>query len=237
MSGHLRLERRRAWAVLAAPLLGCAPLPAEQAAGTPAAAAARHSTATLLAHGATVGAAIALPTPGGTLLFTNAHVLRRAGSPLLARRADGGAEAPVRPLALSGQLDLALLEAPPGLFHPAAWEAAALPTGAPVWAVGPEGLGRSIARGEVTRPAVLMPGFGPGFTARLPVLMGFSGGPVLDAAGRVRGLTTALPEAGAAPLLALLTGVDVAGLAAGARREVFALSIGAAMAEAAALLG
>ena len=62
--------------------------------------------------------------------------------------------------------------------------------------------------------------------------MGFSGGPVVDRTGRVMGLTTALPQPGAAPLLAAMTGVDLAGLTEGARRQVFILDIREAMAEA-----
>jgi hypothetical protein len=55
---------------------------------------------------------------------------------------------------------------------------------------------------------------------------------VVDRAGQVMGLTTALPEPGGAPVLAMLTGVDLAGLAERERRQVFVLDIREAMAEA-----
>ena len=77
-----------------------------------------------------------------------------------------------------------------------------------------------------------MPGRGPGFTARIGALMGYSGGPALDEAGHLRGLVTALPGGAGATVLAALTGVDLAGMASGTTgREIFFLSIAAAMAE------
>jgi hypothetical protein len=54
----------------------------------------------------------------------------------------------------------------------------------------------------------------------------------MDVQGRLLGLVTALPQPGAAPLLAALSGVDLDGLARG-EREVFLLGIGDALAEAA----
>ncbi|MEI6160418.1 MAG: serine protease [Roseococcus sp.] len=80
------------------------------------------------------------------------------------------------------------------------------------------------------RPAALAP--------ELPVAgeavwaMGSEGLGRALAEGRVMGLTTALPHPGSAPLLAAMTGVDFAGLAEGARRQVFILDIREAMAEA-----
>jgi S1-C subfamily serine protease len=232
MPERQKIQRRNLLAMLGAlPAAACAQLPATQALGTPAAGVARESTVSLLAHGSTVGAAVAVPGADGPLLLTNAHVLHRAGRTLTARRTDGGAEAPVQVLALSDRLDLAVLRVPEGMARPVHLHGAMPERGASVWAVGPEGLGRGIAQGQVLRPRVIMVDRGPGFTARLGALMGFSGGPVLDAEGRLLGLTTALPDAGAAPLLAGLTGLDVTGLAAGDQREVFALSIAHAMAE------
>jgi S1-C subfamily serine protease len=210
-------------------LAGCAALPAEQAAGTPAARVARDSLASLQAGGVTVGAAIAVD---GRHVLTNAHVLRQAGGPVTLRRADGLAEAPARLVAASPRMDLAVLRMPEGFLRPAPLAPELPVTGEAVWALGPEGLGRALAEGRVARPYVQMRGFGPGFTAGLGALMGFSGGPVVDGSGRVMGLTTALPQPGAAPLLAALTGMDLAGLAEGARRQVFILDIREAMAEA-----
>jgi hypothetical protein len=52
----------------------------------------------------------------------------------------------------------------------------------------------------------------------------------VDAEGRLVGIVTALPQAGAAPLLAALAGVDVAGMLRG-EQEVFVLGVGEVMGE------
>lgn len=210
-------------------LAGCAGLPADQAVGTPAARVARESLASLQASGVTVGAALAVDDRH---VMTNAHVLRQASGPVTLRRADGAAEAPAELVGLSPRMDLAVLRMPEGFLRPAALAPGLPVAGEAVWALGPEGLGRALAEGRVARPYVQMNGFGPGFTAGLGALMGFSGGPVVDRAGRVMGLTTALPEAGNAPVLAAITGIDLAGLADGPRRQVFILDIREAMADA-----
>jgi hypothetical protein len=74
---------------------------------------------------------------------------------------------------------------------------------------------------------------GAGFVARLPALMGYSGGPVVDRGGRLVGITTAaLDEALGAHLLALLLGgADWAGLAFGDGRRIFVLGLASARAE------
>jgi S1-C subfamily serine protease len=210
-------------------LAGCAGLPAQQAEGTPAARVARDSLASLQAGGVTVGAAIAVDDRH---LLTNAHVMRQAGGPVTLRRADGLGDAQAQLVVASSRMDLAVLRMPEGFLRPALLAPELPVAGEAVWALGPEGLGRALAEGRVARPYVQMRGFGPGFTAGLGALMGFSGGPVVDRTGRVMGLTTALPQPGAAPLLAAMTGVDLAGLAEGARRQVFILDIREAMAEA-----
>ena len=209
--------------------MGCAALPAEQAAGTPAARVARESLASLQAGGVSLGAGVAVDDRH---VLTNAHVMRQAGGPVTVRRADGLAEAAAVLIATSPLMDLAVLRMPEGFLRPAALAPGLPVAGEAVWAVGPEGLGRALAEGRVARPYVQMRDRGPGFTAGLGALMGFSGGPVVDRLGRVMGLTTALPHPGNAPLLAALTGVDLAGWAEGARREVFFLDIREAMAEA-----
>lgn len=220
---------------LALPLLGltllmaCAALPPDQAAGTPAARVAQESLASLRSGEVSIGAGIAVD---GRHVLTNAHVVRQAGGPITLRRADGLAEAPGLVVAMSREMDLAVLGMPAGFLRPAALADDLPVAGETVWALGPEGLGRALAEGRVARPYVQMRGRGPGFTAGLGALMGFSGGPVVDEQGRVMGMTTALPEPGAAPLLAALTGLDLAGLAEGARRQVFVLDIREAMAEA-----
>lgn len=210
-------------------LMACAPLPAIQAEGTPAERTARESLASLQAGGVSVGAGIAVDRRH---LLTNAHVVRQAGGRLTVRRADGGAEAVAVLAGTSPRMDLAVLRLPEGFLRPASLAPDIPVQGEAIWALGPEGIGRSIATGHVARPWIQLRGFGPGFTARLGALMGFSGGPVVDRDGRVMGLTTALPDPGNATILAMMTGVDIAGFADGDRRQVFVLDIREAMGEA-----
>ncbi|MCU0887886.1 MAG: serine protease [Rubritepida sp.] len=210
-------------------LVACAAPPAEQAARTPAALVAAESLVSVQSQGVSVGAAVAVDE---RRLLTNAHVLRQAGGEVRLRRADGSEADYARVIAVSPRMDLAVLEVPEGFVRPALPASRAAQPGEPVWALGPEGLGRALAAGQVLRPRVEMRGFGPGFTAGLGALMGFSGGPVVDGGGRLLGLTTALPDAGTATVLATATGVDLAGFAQGDRRQVFVLSIQAALAEA-----
>jgi len=207
-------------------LMGCAGLPAEQAAGTPARRIAAESLVSVQANGVSLGAAVALEGPAcdGVALVTNAHVLRQAGPSVELRRGDGGAVVPARVLAISPRMDLAVLCAPAGFVVPARVAGSLPEPGAPVWAVGPQGLGRAVAQGHVARPGARMQGFGSGFTAHMGALMGFSGGPVVDRSGRLVGLTTALAAPGTAPVIAALTGMDVEGFWDGARREVFILA-------------
>lgn len=207
----------------------CAPLPAFQAEGTPAGRVARESFASLQAGGVSVGAGIAVDDRH---LLTNAHVMRQAGGRVTLRRADGGGEATAHFMGASPRMDLAVLRMPEGFLRPASLAPEIPVEGEAVWALGPEGLGRSLAAGRVERPWIQMRGFGPGFTARLGALMGFSGGPVVDRDGRVMGLTTALPESGGATVLGMMTGMDLAGFAQGDRRQVFILDIHEAMEEA-----
>lgn len=234
----LFLRLVRAWRILVpAGLVGlgaCAAPPAQQAHGTPAARVAAESLVSLQANGVSVGAAVAMD---GRRFVTNAHVLRQASGVLHLRRADGGAAVEARILATSPRMDLAVLEVAEDFARPAPIARRVPRAGERVWAVGPQGLGRALAAGHVTRPRVEMQGFGSGFTAGLGVLMGFSGGPVVDAQGQVLGLTTALPMPGAAPAMAMLTGFDVVGYTQGEARQVFALGIQAVMAEAERLVG
>ncbi|WP_164868115.1 S1 family peptidase [Rhodovarius crocodyli] len=211
-------------------LQACAGMPADQARGTPAEHVARDSLLSLRAHGATVGAAVVVrdPATGAVLALTNAHVVRQGGTDMTAHGADGQELGPARILATSARMDLAVLSLPPEA-RPA--DAGGAPrTGAAVWAVGPQGLGRALAVGEVERAQLRLRHLGPGFTARLGALRGFSGGPVVGRDGRVLGLTTAMSDA-ARTTLGALTGMDLEGLA-GDEREVFVLSIQEALAEA-----
>jgi S1-C subfamily serine protease len=168
------------------------------------------------------------PATGAVLVLTNAHVARQGGDGLTAHGADGEELGPARILATSTRMDLAVLSLP-AEARPASPGSAPRP-GAAVWAVGPQGLGRALAMGAVERPQLRLRRFGPGFTARLGALRGFSGGPVVGRDGRVLGLTTAMSDEGHT-LLGALTGMDLDGLA-GDEREVFVLSIQEALAEA-----
>lgn len=225
---------RAAALLLSLLLAACARLPGEEARATPAAAVAARSFAQLSAHGLPLGSAVAV-APG--LMLTNAHVLPEGVEQLTARAGDGAAPVAARLLARSPGLDLAVLAVPAGHF--AAVTPAPTPPriGQPVWAVGSPRAGPAVVAGRVEQPLLDLPPHGPGFTARMPALMGYSGGPVVDAQGRVHGLVTALVRPGAAPLLAALTGLDLDGLTQGAAgREVFVLSLPAALAEARRLI-
>lgn len=218
-------------ALLGLALLGaCARLPAGDAIGTPAEAVAARGFALLSVAGVPLGSAVAV-APGR--LLTNAHVVPAGAERLAFRRGDGALAGEAVLLARSDRMDLAVLAVPPGLVPvtpaeaaPQAWQ--------DLWAVGAPAAGAAVAQGRVVRPAATLPGHGPGFTARMPALLGYSGGPALDAQGRLVGLVTALPQPGAAPLLAALSGFDLDGLARGRDgREVFLLSAPAALREAA----
>jgi hypothetical protein len=209
----------------------CARLPGEAARHTPAEAVAAGGFAMLSAHGVPLGSAIAVAPDR---LLTNSHVVPVGLTRLTATRGDGGGAAQAVLLARSESMDLAVLRLPPGLMRPVTVAAAPPLPGQPLWALGAPSAGPALAIGQAEQPEVELAGHGPGFTARIGALMGYSGGPVVDAAGEVLGLVTALPRPGAAPVLAALTGVDIDGLAQGeAGREVFILSLPAALAEAA----
>lgn len=212
---------------------GCATrLPAQDAAGTPVAQVSATGFAALHLGGMVRGSAVAFDARH---VLTCAHVLD-AGGALTLRRGLDGAEAPVLGVIRSSRMDLAVLRVAPGFLEPPPRATDAPQSGEAVWAAGAPGLGHTVARGVVEAPDAEMPGFGRGFTARMPALMGYSGGPVVDSSGTLMGLTSALPGGGGASLLAFLTGADLGGLAA-ADRQVFVLSIQRASAEAERLLG
>ncbi|MFB9970803.1 serine protease [Pseudoroseomonas cervicalis] len=211
---------------------GTARQAADQAQGTPAERIARSGFAAVQLQGVARGSAIGFD---GTHLLTCAHVLGGAEG-LSLRRADG-AEVSDTLVGRSARMDLAVLRAPEGFLDPARPALARLPqAGEAVWAAGAPGLGAAIASGHVEAPDAEMPGFGRGFTARMPALMGYSGGPVVDGQGSLLGLTAALPAPGAAGALAFLAGADLDGLLR-RDRQVFVLSYHRAAAEAARLLG
>ncbi|MFZ6761542.1 MULTISPECIES: S1 family peptidase [Acetobacterales] len=208
-------------------LSGCASPLAEQALGTPA----QDIAATGIAALEGRGVAVAFDAEH---VLTCAHLLGGSGR-LRLTRGDGRSEAEGVVLARSRRMDLAVLRVPRGFLAPVLRAADRPREGETVWAAGVPQLGAGIARGHVEAPDAEMPGFGRGFTARMPALMGYSGGPVVDAEGRLLGLTSALPDPGAAGALALLTGADLDGLTRRDRR-IFALAIHRAEAEALHLL-
>lgn len=216
--------------LLAALLLGaCARLPAEEARGGPAATAARSGFAALSSHGVPLGSAVAV-APGR--LLTSAHVLPAGLVQLQARRGDATVTVDATVLARSPELDLAVLRVAPGFFEPVPLQPAAPEAGQRIWAIGAPTAGPAVAQGVVERPVTALAGRGPGFTARIGALMGYSGGPAIDEQGRVRGLVTAMLGAGTAPVLAALTGMDPAIFSPSRDdREIFILSIAAAMHE------
>jgi hypothetical protein len=120
-------------------------------------------------------------------------------------------------------MDLSILGDGEGLLAPATLCGRVVEAGDPVWAAGMPGIGPGVATGVVEIPDAILPRFGRGFTARLGALMGYSGGPVVGPDGRLRGLVSALPDG--AGTLALLSGMDLGGLATGRDRRVFILSI------------
>ncbi|MCQ4161057.1 serine protease [Roseomonas sp. GC11] len=210
-----------------------APETARQALGTPAEQVAATGFAAVQEMGAPRGAVVGFDPHH---VLTCAHVLAGGQGEATLRRADG-VEVRARLVARSPRMDLAVLRVPEGFLAAPPLSGARLPaTGEAVWAAGAPGLGAGIAQGHVEAPDAEMPGFGRGFTARMPALMGYSGGPVVDRAGQLLGLTAALPDQGAAGALALLTGADLDGLVR-RQRQVFVLSIHRAGAEASRLLG
>lgn len=220
----------------AALLQGCAQMPGGQAAeGTPIAPIVRESFAALTSlEGLPLGSAVALDE---THFITAAHVLPAGSGSFRLLHGDGLHDERAVLVGRSERADLALLRTRAGFARPAAIAQARPRSGAPVWAAGTPTLGAAVASGAVARPAVEVEGMGRGFTAKMPALMGYSGGPVVDASANLVGLTSAMLNPGGARLLAMLTGMDVDGLARPGEREVFVLGISAALDEARRLRG
>jgi S1-C subfamily serine protease len=146
------------------------------------------------------------------VLATAAHLVKGlepgAGVTL---RTDAGASAPAEAvlIAVSRELDLALLRPPPGLPLPIPAADATMAAYLPLIAAGsvpvrdPAVLAlRRRADGAATGDTLRIPGVGPGLIARLAgVAPGFSGGPVLDDRGRLVGMVVAIrrrPASGSA---------------------------------------
>jgi hypothetical protein len=211
-------------------LAACARLPAGDAQGTPAEAVAARSFALLSVAGLPVGSAVS-PAPGH--LLTSGHVVPPGVDRLTFQRGDGAVSGEARLLSRSTRMDLALLAVPADAIEPVPIAPSPVQAGQALWAVGTPSAGHAVASGRILRPSMVLEGYGRGFLARLPALMGYSGGPAVDQQGRLLGLVTALPQPGTAPLLAALSGVDLHGLLVGKEgREVFLLSASEALAEA-----
>ena len=201
--------------------------------GTPLALAAADAFATVHGGeggpGGVLGSAVAI---GEGLVACSAHILPQGAGVAWLRRSDGREVGAARVIARSTRMDLVLLREPARALSPV--RAAEMPprVGEAVWAAGSPNLGPTVAAGQVEIVDAIMPGFGRGFTARLPALMGYSGGPVVDGRGRLRGLVTAVPDGGSAGALAMLSGFDLAGLSGRASRRVFVLSAEEVLAEA-----
>ncbi len=161
-----------------------------------------HHAAVL--NGGIVGSAFLIAPE---IALTNAHVvggLPRGGVVTLVSPVRG-ISGQARVIAVSRVMDLALLSAPEGFATPVATsDAPARPglavRGAGIDASGGRGLGPIMElHGAVIAPRLDLGAYGPGLVVRMPgVRPGFSGGPVLDAQGRLVGMIAAIRSSGAA---------------------------------------
>lgn len=207
--------------LLLALLCACGRLPANEARGSPIEAVAARSFALLSLHGMPLGSAVAIAPD---LLVTSAHVVPPGADRLTFTRGDGALRGEAVLVGRSRKMDLALLAVPPDFFVPVPSALEAPRPGQRLWAVGGAVAGSTVAEGQVLSPTAWLADHGSGFTAQMPALLGYSGGPAVDGEGRLVGIVTALIQPGMAPLLAALSGVDLDGLARGSPgREVFLL--------------
>ena len=164
------------------------------------------------------------------------------GAPVTLRRGGGMATIEARLIAVSRDLDLAVLRVPPA-FAPAepAAESAALPSDLPLTAAGsvPVADPRVLAAprrafGAATGASLAIAGIGPGLVVRLAgVAPGFSGGPVMDARGRLVGMIVAIRRVAGTRLSAF---APRAAAAEGGVSEALILPVAAIRAEVQSLL-
>lgn len=179
---------------------------------------------------AQTGALLGSATPiGGDRVLTSRHVVepaQRRGAAVAVVL--DGRTTPARIAATSPRLDLAVLAAPHPLAAAPTLRLSPPPPGVAVAAPSPQGVW---VQGAATR-FTWREEWGPATFARLAVGFGFSGGPLVDAQGRLIGLVTAAVNPSARQMTALRS--DPARLAEPAAEPpvVFVLPIAALLEEA-----
>lgn len=165
-----------------------------------------HHAAVL--NGRIVGSAFLI---AGDLALTNAHVVAglAPGALVTLVSESGAGAATAQVVAVSPRMDLAVLRAPEGFLpvvpaRDAASHLGLAVRGAGVDASSGRGMGpRLELPGAVIDPETTLGAFGPGLVISMPgVRPGFSGGPVLDAEGRLVGMITAIRSSDAVTLRA-----------------------------------
>lgn len=162
-----------------------------------------HVTDGSLSHLGEMGVGTGVVFNADGVIVTNDHVvMAEGGAPggQVTVVTDGGRPLRAQVIARAPAYDLAVLRVTPGLLPAARFEVSytSLRTGQPVIAIGaPHSLERSIARGRIVAVSHSMRLVGrPGLTTILRVSAhlhpGYSGGPIIDARGRVAGISMAI---------------------------------------------